>query len=158
MAWCISCLFTFSLLLPGEGNGTPLQYSCLENPMDGGAWKATVRGVTEGRTQLSNFTFTFHFHALRRKWQPTPVFLPGESQGLESLVDCCLWGCTELDTTEVTAAVAATASRYNSLLGDAELWCLSGFKAGPADIPFGTKLQVWKMLSLTRWTSLNAYN
>ena len=81
MAWCISCLFTFSLLLPGEGNGTPLQYSCLENPMDGGAWKATVRGVTEGRTQLSNFTFTFHFHALRRKWQPTPVFLPGESQG-----------------------------------------------------------------------------
>ena len=67
MAWCISCFFTFSLLLPGEGNGTPLQYSCLENPMDGGAWKATVRGVTEGRTQLSNFTFTFHFHALEKE-------------------------------------------------------------------------------------------
>ena len=45
----------------GEGNGTPLQYSCLENPMDGGAWKAEVHGVAEGRTRLSDFTFTFHF-------------------------------------------------------------------------------------------------
>ena len=44
---------------PGEGNGKPLQYSCLENPMDGGAWCATVHGVAKGRTQLSNFTFTF---------------------------------------------------------------------------------------------------
>ena len=49
-----------------EGNGTTLQYSCLENPMDGGAWKAAVHGVTEGQTRLSNFTFTFHFHALER--------------------------------------------------------------------------------------------
>ena len=45
----------------GEGNGTPLRYSCLENPMDGGAWKAAVHGVAEGRTRLSDFTFTFHF-------------------------------------------------------------------------------------------------
>ena len=44
----------------------PLQYSCLENPMDGGAWKVAVHGVTEGRTQLSDFTFTFHFHALEK--------------------------------------------------------------------------------------------
>ena len=51
----------------GEGNGTPLQYSCLENPMDGGAWKAAVHGVAEGRTQLSNFTFAFHFHALEKE-------------------------------------------------------------------------------------------
>ena len=50
-----------------EGNGTPLQYSCLENPMGGGAWKAAVRGVTEGQTQLSNFTFTFHIHALEKE-------------------------------------------------------------------------------------------
>ena len=57
-------------------------------------------GVTEGQTRLTNFTFTFmHW---RRKWQPTPVFLPGESQGRGSLVGCHLWGCTELDTTEVT--------------------------------------------------------
>ena len=45
-----------------EGNGTPLQYSCLANPMDGGAWKAVVHGVTKSRTRLSDFTFTFHFH------------------------------------------------------------------------------------------------
>ena len=48
----------------GEGNGTPLQYSCLENPMDGGAWWAAVHGVAKSRTQLSDFNFTFHFHAL----------------------------------------------------------------------------------------------
>ena len=45
----------------GEGNGTPLQYCCLENPTDRGAWKAAVHGVAEGRTQLSDFTFNFHF-------------------------------------------------------------------------------------------------
>ena len=51
----------------GEGNGTPLQYSCLENPMDGGAWKATVHGVAERQTRLSDFTLTFHFHALEKE-------------------------------------------------------------------------------------------
>ena len=66
----------------GEGNGTPLQCFCLENPMDGGAWYAAVHGVTKSRTWLSDFTF-MHW---RRKWQPTPVFLPGESQGWGSLV------------------------------------------------------------------------
>ena len=50
-----------------EGNGTPLQYSCLESPMDGGAWWAAVHGVAEGRTGLSDFTFTFHFHALEKE-------------------------------------------------------------------------------------------
>ena len=81
----------------GEGNGTPLQYSCLENPMDGGAWWATVHGVAKSRTRLSDFTFTFmHW---RRKWQPTPVFLPGESQGWGSLVGGCLLDRTESDTT-----------------------------------------------------------
>ena len=53
-----------------EGNGTPLQYSCLENPLDGGAWWAAVHGVAEGRTRLSNFTFTFHFHALQKEMAP----------------------------------------------------------------------------------------
>ena len=74
----------------GEGNGKPLQYSCLENPMDGGAWWAAVHGVATSRSPLSNFTFTFT--QWRRKWQPTPVFLPGESQGRQSLVGCRLWG------------------------------------------------------------------
>ena len=50
-----------------EGNGIPLQYSCLENPMDGGAWRAADHGVAEGRTRLSDFTFTFHFHALEKE-------------------------------------------------------------------------------------------
>ena len=51
----------------GEGGGTPLQYSCLKNPMDGGAWWATVHGVVSSRTRLSTFTFTFHFHALEKE-------------------------------------------------------------------------------------------
>ena len=83
-----------------EGNGNPLQYSCLENPMDRGAWKATVHGVAKSWTRLRDFTFPFmHW---RRKWQPTPVFLPGESQGQRSLLGCRLWGRTESDTTDAT--------------------------------------------------------
>ena len=70
--------------------------------MDGGAWWAAVHGVARSWTQLSDFTFPFHFHALEKEWQPTPVFLPGESQGRGSLVGCRLWGCTESDTTEAT--------------------------------------------------------
>ena len=53
--------FDFSFSCIGEGNGNPLQYSCLENPMDRGAWKAAVHGVAKSRTQLRDFTFTFHF-------------------------------------------------------------------------------------------------
>ena len=51
----------------GEGSGTPLQYCCPENPMDGGAWWDAVHGVAKSQTQLSNFTFTFHFHALEKE-------------------------------------------------------------------------------------------
>ena len=87
---------------PSWDFGTPLQHSCLENPMDGGAWKAAVHGVSEGRTRLSDLLSLFTFMHWRRKWQPTPVFLPGEFQGHGSLVGCRLWGRTELDTTEVT--------------------------------------------------------
>ena len=82
----------------GEGSGNPLQYSCLENPMDGGAWWAAVHGVARSRTRLSDFTF-MHW---RRKWQPTSVLLPGESQGRGSLAGCRLRGRTESDTTEAT--------------------------------------------------------
>ena len=84
------------------GEGTLLQYSCLENSTDGGGWWAAVHGVAESRTWLSDFTFTFHFHALEKEMQSTPVFLPGESQGWGSLVGCYLWGRIESDTTEVT--------------------------------------------------------
>ena len=86
-------------LFNGEGNGTPLQCSCLENLRDRGAWWAAV-GVAQSRTRLSDFTFTFM--SWRRKWQPTPVFLPGESQGRWGLMGCRLWGHTESDMTEVT--------------------------------------------------------
>ena len=96
-------IWKFILLKPDLENfehHTPLQYSCLENPTDGGAWWAAVHGVAKSQTRLSDFTFTFmHW---RRKWQPTPVFLPGESQGWESLVGFHLWGCTESDMIEVT--------------------------------------------------------
>ena len=53
--------------IQGEGNGNPLQYSCLENPTDRGAWWAAVHGVAKSRTQLRDFTFTFHFHALEEE-------------------------------------------------------------------------------------------
>ena len=72
-------------------NGTPLQYSCLENPMDGGAWDAAVHGVTRSQTRLSNFIFTFHFHALEKEMATYSSVLPwripgiGEAGGLPSL-------------------------------------------------------------------------
>ena len=85
-----------------EGNGTPFQYSCLENPWTeepGGLQSmGSLRVRYDWATSLSLFTF-MHW---RRKWKPTPVFLPGESQGRGSLVSCRLWGLTELDVTEVT--------------------------------------------------------
>ena len=73
-----------------------------KNPMDGGAWWAAVHGVTKSQTRLNDSLSVFTFMHWRRKWQPTPVFLPGESQGQGSLVNCHLWGRTESDTTEVT--------------------------------------------------------
>ena len=82
--------------------GTPLQYSCLEIPWTeepGGLQSmGSLRVGHDWATSLSLFTF-MHW---RRKWQPTPVFLPGESQGRESLVGCRLWDRTESDTTEAT--------------------------------------------------------
>ena len=74
-----------------EGNDTPLQCSCLENPMDGGAWWAAVHGVAKSRTQLSDFTFTFHFHALEKEMATHSSVLAwripgaGEPGGLPSL-------------------------------------------------------------------------
>ena len=81
----------FVMFLCGEGNGTPLQYSCLENPMDRGAWWAAVHGVAKSRTQLGNFTFTFHFHALEKEMATHSSVLAwripgtGEPGGLPSM-------------------------------------------------------------------------
>ena len=67
----------------GDGNGTPLQYSCLENPMDGGAWQAAVHGVVKSWTRLSDFTFTFHFHALEKEMATHTSILAWKSPGTE---------------------------------------------------------------------------
>ena len=89
----ICILFTsISLTLnSGEGNGTPLQYSCLENPMGGGAWQAAVHGVAKSQTRLSDFTFTFHFYALEKEMATHSSVLAwripgmGEPGGLPSM-------------------------------------------------------------------------
>ena len=86
----------------GEGNGTPLQYSCLENPMDRVAWKAVVHGVAEGQTRLSDFTFTFHFPALEKEMATRSSVLAWRIPGTGEPVGGRLWGRTELDTTEAT--------------------------------------------------------
>ena len=85
----------------GEGNGTPLQYSCLENPMDGEALSAAVHGVAKSWKRLSDFTFTFHFHVLEKEMAThSSIFAWRKIQGQGSLVGCRLWGRTELDMTE----------------------------------------------------------
>ena len=66
----------------GEGNGTPLQYSCLENPMDGGAWEAAVHGVAKSQTRLSDFPFTFHFHALEKEMATHSSVLTWRTPGM----------------------------------------------------------------------------
>ena len=96
------CVLVVVVCVVGEGNGTPLQYSCLENPMDGGAWQAAVRGVAKSWTRLSDFTFTFHFHALETEMATHSSVLAWRIQGRGSLVGCRLWGRTESDTTEAT--------------------------------------------------------
>ena len=84
-------MFLVSSVTIGEGNGTLLQYSCLENPMDGGTWWAAVHGVAKSRTRLSDFTFTFHFHALEKEMATHSSVLawriPGtrEPGGLQSM-------------------------------------------------------------------------
>ena len=89
-SWCLTLQFVNCSPL-GEGNGTPLQYSCLENPMDGGAWWAAVHGVATSPTRLSNFTFTFHFHALEKEMATHSSVLAwripgtGEPGGLPSM-------------------------------------------------------------------------
>ena len=92
-------------MIIGEGNGTPLQYSCLENPMDGGAWWAAVHGVAKSQTQLSDFTFTFHFHALEKEmathssvlaWRISGTEEPGRLPLMGSL-QSCLTLCNPID-------------------------------------------------------------
>ena len=100
-----------------SGNGTPLRYSCLENPMDGGAWWAAVHGVTKSRTRLNDFTFTFHFHALEKEmatqssvlaWRISGMEEPG---GLPSMVSHRVGH----DWIDLAATAAAAAFSYKTL-------------------------------------------
>ena len=83
----------------GEGNGTPLQYACLENPVGGGAWWAAIHGVAKSRTRLH---FHFHFHALEKEMATHSSVLAWRIPGTGEPVGCRLWGRTESDTTERT--------------------------------------------------------
>ena len=73
------------MVLEGEGNDNPLQYSCLENPMDGGAWWAAVHGVLKSRTQLNDFTFISHFHALEKEMSTHSSVLAWRIPGMAEL-------------------------------------------------------------------------
>ena len=85
--------------LHGEGDGTQLQYSCLENPTDRGAWWAAVHRIAEGQTQLSDFTFTFHFHALEKEMATQSSVLAWRI-AWRSLVGYSPWDREESNTTE----------------------------------------------------------
>ena len=101
----------------GEGNRNPLQYSCLENPMDRGAWWAAVHGVARSRTWLSDFTFTFHFYALEKEMATHSSILAwrvpgtGEPGGLPSM------GSHRIghDWSDLAAAAAAAAARASKV-------------------------------------------
>ena len=105
---CLSILYIV-VCICGEGNGTPLQYSCLENPMDRGAWQAVAHEVTKSWTRLNDFTFTFHFHALEKEIATHSSVLAwripgtGEPGGLPSMGS---------DMTEVTQLSLAQLSVY----------------------------------------------
>ena len=86
-----SLLVTYLISSSGEGSGTPLQHSCLENPMDGGAWWAAAHGVAKSWTRLSDFALTFRFHALEKEMATHSSVLAlrlpgtGEPGGLPSM-------------------------------------------------------------------------
>ena len=98
-----------------EGNGTPLQYSCLENPMDGGAWWAAVHRVAKSRTQLSDFTFTFHFHALEKEMATHSNVLAWRIPGTEEPGRLPSMGSHRVGHDWSDLAVAAAASTQSRL-------------------------------------------
>ena len=109
-------LLRYVSLCKGEGNGNSLQYSCLENPMDRGAWWAAIHGVARSRTRLSDFIFTFHFHGLEKEMATYSSVLawriPGTAEpgGLPSLGSHRVWH----DWSDLAAAAAALCENLSS--------------------------------------------
>ena len=112
-------VFWRTLRMDGEGNSTPLQYYCLENPMDGGAWWAAVPGVAKSRTWLSDFTFSIHFHALEKEMATHSSVLAwgipgtGKPGGLPSMVSHRVGH----DWSGLAAAAAASWKSYRWPIG-----------------------------------------
>ena len=108
----------FVAMSSGEGNGTPLQYSCLENPMDGGAWWAAVHGVEKSQTWLSDFTFTFHFHALEKEMATCSSVLAWRIPGMGEPGELLFMGSHRVghDWSDLAAAAAAAAVLSQFLL------------------------------------------
>ena len=98
----MTAIYLYSVEEYREGNGTQLQYSCLENPMDGGAWWAAVHGVAKSQTRLNDFTFTFHCHALEKEMATHSSVLAWRIQGMGEPDELPSMGCPESDTTEAT--------------------------------------------------------
>ena len=136
--------FHFSLSHNGEGNGNPLQCSCLESPGDSRAWWAAIYGVTQSRTRLKRLSSSSHLEEelpcnsngkestcdagdpgsipWRREWQPTPVFLPGEFHGQRNLAGYSPWGHKESDTTEqLTLLLMTLKHELQNVLGEGSL-------------------------------------
>ena len=111
----LSVVFHFNsvYIYIGEGNGTPLQYSCLENPMDGGAWWAAVHRVAKSWTRLSDFPFTFHFHALEKEMATHSSVLAWRIPGMAEPGGLSSMGSHRVghDWSDLAAAAAAAADR-----------------------------------------------
>ena len=100
----------------GDGNGTPLQYSCLENPMDGRVW--SVHGVAKSRTRLSDFTFTFHFHALEKEMVTHSSVFAWRIPGMREPSELPSMGSRRVrhDWSDLAAAAASMKSRLKCFL------------------------------------------
>ena len=116
----------------GESNGTPLQYSCLENPMDGEVWWAAVHGVAEGRTRLRDFTFTFHFHALQKEMATHSSVLALRIPGMEEPGGLTSLGSQRAghDWSDLAAAATIHLRRFRSQILPQTSLCLTAVWSG----------------------------
>ena len=136
-----------TVLLSGEGNGTPFQYSCLENPVDRGAWWAAVHGVAKSQTWLSDFTFTLHFHALEKAMATHSSVLAWRIPGMGEPGGLLSMGSHRVrhDWSDLAAAAAAAVL----LSGPKGIkWALLGCRI----------LSQWKRPSVTCWVTISYFS